>query len=131
MTVGGVSMTMSGTPADTDTFSLVANNGSSDNTNVLAMAALMNADTMNGTTFSGAYSSFIGSIGTAAQTSSTASAAQTTLITQVTAAQQSVSGVNLDEEATNMMTYEQMYQANSKVIQAAGTIFDAIIGIFS
>jgi flagellar hook-associated protein 1 len=131
MTVGGVSMTMSGTPADTDTFSLVANNGSSDNTNVLAMAALMNADTMGGATFSDAYASFVGAVGNAAQTSATSSAAQTTLIAQVTAAQQSVSGVNLDEEATNMLTYEQMYQANSKVIQAAGTIFDSIIGITS
>jgi flagellar hook-associated protein 1 len=129
MTVGGVSMTMSGTPADGDTFSLVANNGSSDNTNVLAMAALMNADTMGGATFADAYASFVGSVGTAAQSSATSSAAQTTLIAQVTAAQQSVSGVNLDEEATNMLTYEQMYQANSKVIQAAGTIFDSIIGI--
>ncbi|CAB3778539.1 flagellar hook-associated protein FlgK [Pararobbsia alpina] len=129
MTVGGVSMTLSGTPVNGDTFSLVANNGSGDNTNVLAMAALMNANTMGNTTFSGAYSSFVGAIGNAAQTSSTASAAQTTLIAQVTAAQQSVSGVNLDEEATNLLTYEQMYQANSKVIQAAGTIFDSIIGI--
>jgi flagellar hook-associated protein 1 FlgK len=131
MTVGGVSMTVSGTPADGDTFSMVANNGGSDNTNVLAMAALMNATTMNGASFSDSYATFVGAIGNAAQTSGTASAAQNTLITQVTAAQQSVSGVNLDEEATNMLTYEQMYQANSKVIQTAGTIFDAIIGITS
>lgn len=129
MVVGGVSVTMSGTPAAGDTFSMVANNGASDNSNVLALAALMNATSMGNSTFAGAYSTFVGAIGSAAATTQTASAAQTTLISQVTAAQQSVSGVNLDEEATNMLTYEQMYQANSKVIQAAGTIFDAIIGI--
>ena len=130
--VGGVTFTMSGTPATGDTYTLTAQPfGVSDNTNALQLADLFTNTTMGSQTFAGAYSTFVGAIGDAESTTSTASAAQTTLISQVTQAQQSVSGVNLDEEATNMMTYEQMYQANSKVIQAASTIFDAIIGITS
>ncbi|CAM2138467.1 flagellar hook-associated protein 1 FlgK [Pararobbsia alpina] len=128
--VGGVTFTMAGTPAAGDTYTLTAQPfGPSDNTNALAMANVLQAKTMGNQTFAGAYSTFVGAIGDAESTTNTANQAQTTLVSQVTQAQQSVSGVNLDEEATNMMTYEQMYQANSKVIQAAGTIFDAIIGI--
>ncbi|HTJ95019.1 MAG TPA: flagellar hook-associated protein FlgK [Pararobbsia sp.] len=130
--VGGVTFSMGGTPNAGDTFTLTSQpSGQSDNTNVLAMANLLTANTMGGQSFAGAYATFVGAIGDAESTSNTANQAQTTLISQVTQAQQSVSGVNLDEEATNMMTYEQMYQANSKVIQAASTIFDAIIGITS
>ena len=38
-------------------------------------------------------------------------------------------GVNQDEETGNLLMYQQMYQANAKVIQTASTIFDAILGI--
>ena len=130
--MGGVTFTMSGTPAAGDTFTFQTQPfGPSDNTNALALANVLTSKTMGTQTFAGAYATFVGAIGDAESSTDTASQAQTTLISQVTQAQQSVSGVNLDEEATNMMTYEQMYQANSKVIQAASTIFDAIIGITS
>ncbi|MDP3865338.1 MAG: flagellar basal body rod C-terminal domain-containing protein, partial [Rhodoferax sp.] len=43
--------------------------------------------------------------------------------------QQSVSGVNQDEETANLLMYQQMYQANAKVIQTASTMFDAVLGI--
>ena len=48
-------------------------------------------------------------------------------MSQITALQQSVSGVNLDEEATNLVMYQQLYQANSKVIQAAQSLFNTIL----
>ena len=43
--------------------------------------------------------------------------------------QQSESGVNLDEEAANLIRYQQFYQANAKVIQTGSTIMDAILGL--
>jgi flagellar hook-associated protein 1 FlgK len=52
------------------------------------------------------------------------------LVTLLTSAQQSVSGVNINEEAANLLQYQQLYQANSKVIQTAETLFQTIIGIF-
>jgi flagellar hook-associated protein 1 FlgK len=55
--------------------------------------------------------------------------AQSSLTSQIRAAQQSISGVNQDEETANLLMYQQMYQANAKVIQTASTIFDAILGI--
>ena len=51
------------------------------------------------------------------------------MIKQITAAQQSVSGVNLDEEAANLIKYQQMYQANSKVISTANTLFETLLNI--
>ena len=54
--------------------------------------------------------------------------AQDTIVTQTQAAQQSLSGVNLDEEAANLIRYQQAYQASGKVLQVASTLFDTILG---
>ncbi|MGM0639184.1 MAG: flagellar basal body rod C-terminal domain-containing protein, partial [Pseudomonadota bacterium] len=43
--------------------------------------------------------------------------------------QQSESGVNLDEEAANLLRYQQFYAANARVIDTASTIFDTILGL--
>jgi flagellar hook-associated protein 1 len=51
------------------------------------------------------------------------------LLQQNTTQQQSVSGVNLDEEAANLLRYQQAYQACGKVMQIASTLFDVVIGI--
>ena len=51
------------------------------------------------------------------------------LLTQATESQQSVSGVNLDEEAANLIKYQQAYQAAGKVMQIAGTLFDTLLSI--
>lgn len=56
-----------------------------------------------------------------------AATAQTTLVSQITSQQQSVSGVNIDEEATNLLQFQQLYQANSKVIQTAESLFQTLI----
>ena len=54
-------------------------------------------------------------------------AAQQGLTEQLTALQQSESGVNLDEEAANLIRYQQYYQANAKVIETGSTILDTIL----
>ena len=51
------------------------------------------------------------------------------LLAQATAAQQSVSGVNLDEEAANLLKYQQAYQAAGKVMQIASTLFDTLLSL--
>ena len=50
-------------------------------------------------------------------------------MTQLTERQQSVSGVNLDEEYANLSKYQQFYMANAQVLQTANTIFDALMSI--
>ena len=48
---------------------------------------------------------------------------------QAELAQQSLSGVNLDEEAVNLIRYQQAYQAAAKAISVANTLFDEILAV--
>ena len=56
-------------------------------------------------------------------------AAQENLAVQARENQQSLSGVNLDEEAANLIRYQQAYQASGKVIEIASRLFDTLLGI--
>lgn len=76
-----------------------------------------------------AYASLVSFVGSTTNTYKSTSAAQQTLLQQTQTAQQSNSGVNLDEEAANLIKYQQLYQANSKVIQTASTLFSTILQI--
>ena len=49
------------------------------------------------------------------------------MTTQARAAQQSLSGVNLDEEAANLLRYQQAYQASGKLIQIAASVFQSLL----
>jgi len=130
----GVSATISGTPANGDTFTISANKGgSSDGSNALAMANLGTAKSLNGGTDSltSAYANYVNQIGNETNNLQNSSTSATAVLTQATSAQQSVSGVNLNEEAANLIQYQQLYQANSKVIQTASTLFTTLLGIFN
>jgi len=130
----GVSATISGTPANADTFTIAANTGgSSDGSNALAMANLGTAKSLNGGTDSltSAYANYVNQIGNETNNLQSSSTSATAVLTQATSAQQSVSGVNLNEEAANLIQYQQLYQADSKVIQTASTIFTTLLGIFN
>ncbi|MDR3433068.1 MAG: flagellar hook-associated protein FlgK [Rouxiella aceris] len=105
-----------------------ATSGVSDNTNAQALLNLQTADLVEGkTTLSGAYASLVSSVGTQVDTLQTNNTSQTNIVTQLTAQQQSISGVNLDEEYGDLQRYQQYYIANSQVIQTASTVFNAII----
>jgi flagellar hook-associated protein 1 FlgK len=55
--------------------------------------------------------------------------AQTNVLNQVTQRMESISGVNLDEEAANLMRFQQAYQASAQLIQVSNTLFDTLIGV--
>ncbi|WP_248320704.1 MULTISPECIES: flagellar hook-associated protein FlgK [unclassified Caballeronia] len=134
ITSNGVSATLSGVPADKDVFNIAANKGgTSDGSNALAMANLVSAKSLNGgtDTLTGSYASYVNDIGNQANQLKATSSSQTALLNQATAAQQSVQGVNLNEEAANLIQYQQLYQANSKVIQTASSLFQTLLGIFN
>lgn len=105
--------------------------GVSDGSNALLLGALQNKKTMAGGTasFSDAYAQLVGTVGNKARQVQVSSTAQSSLTLQIRTAQQSVSGVNQDEETANLLMFQQMYQANAKVIQTASTLFDAVLGI--
>jgi flagellar hook-associated protein 1 len=130
----GVSATISGTPANGDSFTIAANKGgSSDGSNALALANLGKAKSLNGGTDSltSAYANYVNQIGNETNNLKSSSTSASAVLTQATTAQQSVSGVNLNEEAANLIQYQQLYQANSKVIQTASTLFSTLLGIFN
>jgi flagellar hook-associated protein 1 FlgK len=129
---GGASFTLSGSPANGDMFSIAPNaNGGGDNRNAQALAGLADRTLMgNGTaTFASAYGQVVAAVGNAAQQADIEHQAQAALLDQTHAAQQALSGVNLDEEAANLQRYQQAYQASSKALAIAGSLFDSILDI--
>ncbi|MBU6487328.1 MAG: flagellar hook-associated protein FlgK [Burkholderiales bacterium] len=128
----GVTVSISGTPANGDTFTIAPNTGTFDGRNALAMSKLVSNASLNGgtSTLTAAYASYVNNIGNAASQLKAANTSQTALVAQITSAQQAVSGVNLNEEAANLLQYQQAYQANSKVIQTAESMFQTLMGIF-
>ncbi len=132
ITINGWTTQISGTPVAGDIFTVTQNtNATTDGSNVLLMTALQTANTLvNGTTsFQGAYGQLIGQVGSQTRELSVVSQAQTSLLDQVTASQQAVSGVNLDEEAANLIRYQQAYQAAAKAIQIASSMFDTLLSL--
>jgi flagellar hook-associated protein 1 FlgK len=129
-TVAGVSFRVTGAPATGDSFSLADNNaGSGDNANALSLAALQTAHTMEGgkTSFQGAYGQLIGKLGTQTRSAQVTSQAQTSLLAQAQQTRDAVSGVNLDEEAANLVRYQQAYQAIAQVISVADQTFQTLM----
>ncbi|WBY00604.1 flagellar hook-associated protein FlgK [Ramlibacter tataouinensis] len=128
----GMSFVLSGAPAEGDSFTVSRNGaGVSDGRNALLLRALQGAKTMDGGTasFAQAYAQLVSSVGNRSNQLGIASEAQASVTAQIRAAQQSVSGVNQDEETANLLMFQQMYQGNAKVIQTAAAIFDAILAI--
>jgi flagellar hook-associated protein 1 FlgK len=129
---GGLSFTMQGTPAAGDTFTVGPNtSGSGDNRNAQLLAGLASRNLVgNGTaTFSGAYGELVAAVGNQTNQAQIEGDAQNALLDQSQQALQSVSGVNLDEEAAALQKYQQAYQASAKVLAIAGSLLDAILSI--
>jgi flagellar hook-associated protein 1 FlgK len=105
--------------------------GVGNNENALALAALQTTKTMNGgtATFQSAYSQLVSSVGNKAREVQVAEQAQDVQLEQAIAARESVSGVNLDEEAANLIRFQQAYQAAARVMGIAGTLFEEVLGV--
>ena len=110
--------------------------GTGDNSNALQMAALQTKTlvdgTRNGTTtglqsFQNAYVTAASVVGNATSSVKLSSSAADTNLQQTTVAKSNVSGVNLDQEAADLIRYQQAYQASSKVISIAQTLFQQIL----
>jgi flagellar hook-associated protein 1 FlgK len=137
LTYNGWTADLSGAPGTGDTFTIAPNvNGTVDNRNALQLAALQTKNTLmnNGsgaptTSYVGAYSQMVSNVGNKTREIDITNKAQKTLVDQVRQSQQSLSGVNLDEEAANLIRYQQAYQAAGKMIQVATTMFDTLISL--
>jgi flagellar hook-associated protein 1 FlgK len=103
-----------------------------DNRNALALQDLQSKDIVGGSaSLSGAYGALVSDVGNRTNIIQVNLDARQGLTDQLRAVQQSESGVNLDEEAANLIRFQQFYQANARVIDTASTIFDTILGLRS
>jgi len=126
----GYQVHLTGTPATGDTFTVNYNTGGTgDNRNALALAGLQTKGALdNGrTTYEQAYGQLVSSVSTQTHSAQLNLAAQTTLLSQSKEQRASMSGVNLDEEAANMLRFQQAYQAAAQVIATASSMFDTLL----
>lgn len=124
-------VTLSGSaPKTLDSFVLQPA-GSGDNRNALAMSALASAQTLgNGSaSFSQAYANLTGMVGNSGQQAKLTANSEQATLNQAQQAQQSISGVNLNEEAANMLRYQQAFQASAKAIGIAAQLFNSILNL--
>src|SRR5215469_9359256 len=127
----GMQLTLAGAPASGDTFTVSPNSpaNTGDNSNILAMTDALSASALNGGTASvtGAANSLVSQIGVITQQAQNSATTQQTVNQNATTALNNVSGVNLDQEAAQMLQYQQAYQAMAQVIQASGQMFTSLI----
>ncbi|AOX99806.1 flagellar hook-associated protein FlgK [Jeongeupia sp. USM3] len=132
VSTNGWTMKLDGTPAAGDVVNIGPNpKGDADGRNALAMAALQTQKLMNNgsVSFQDAYGQMVSRVGVQTNDAKIMAGAQDTVLSQAEDARASVSGVNLDEEAANLLRYQQAYQAASKVIQIAQEAFQSILQI--
>ena len=133
-----VSQSISGRPENGDKFSIDFNkNGVSDNRNALKLADLQNkqvvgvdpnsANSNSGMNFNNGYGDMIERVGTLTAQARRDDVATGAILQQATDSRNSVSAVSLDEEAANLIQFEQYYNASAQVIQVARTLFDTLI----
>lgn len=127
----GWSMTLDGTPVAGDTFNLSRTPPrSADNANARELATVDTRAVLNGGTLglTAGLSQITARVGTEANHAQLNLDAQEAIHAQVTAERESVSGVNLDEEAADLMRFQQAYQAAAQVISTADNMFQTLLG---
>jgi flagellar hook-associated protein 1 FlgK len=128
----GWTIQISGTPAAGDVFTVSANTGGvSDNRNALLLAGLQTTKTLAGgsASYESAYAQIVSEVGNATRETEVTAAAQRSILEQAEGARQSLSGVNLDEEAANLLRYQQAYQASGKMIEIASKLFETLLAL--
>lgn len=126
----GYQAAINGQPKAGDTFTIGFNtNGKNDNRNALLMVALETQSTMQGGTmsFGDGYGKLVEEVGTKSSLSKINTEASKSLLEQSQTMRDQISGVNLDEEAANLIKFQQLYQANAQVISVARELFDTLL----
>ena len=141
ISLNGINFVITGAPANGDTFTISPSYGSSftatnDNRNALQLTGLQTANTLVNNaagaataSYQSTYSQLVSLVGNKTREMDIRSQAQTSLIAQTRQENQSFSGVNMDEEAANLLRYQQAYQAAGKALQISTTLFDTLLSL--
>ncbi len=124
-----LTLVLNGIPANGDIITLGSSSAIGDNRNALALADLQIAKTLNGGTqsFADSYGVTVANVATRTHQAEIGQKTQQGLLDQVNLRHESLSGVNLDEEAANLIKFQQAYQAASQIITVSNTVFNALI----
>ncbi|MFK8029904.1 MAG: flagellar hook-associated protein FlgK [Gammaproteobacteria bacterium] len=128
--VNGASFELSGSPATGDTFTIDSNAGGvGDNSNMLAIANLQSVGILDGGSSSlvSSIGQLVAEVGSTTRQTGNSLDAQGTLLNQSLERRESISGVNLDEEAANMLRYQQAYEAAAQMITVADSMFATLL----
>jgi flagellar hook-associated protein 1 FlgK len=133
ITYNGWTIEINGTPAAGDTFTVASNTGGSgDSRNALLLANLQTGALVEGgLTLAESYGRLVAEVGNSTHEAEISVGAQQRFLKEAQARQQAVSGVNLDEEAANLLRYQQAYQAAGKLVSIANLLFDTLLGLRS
>ncbi len=126
----GWTVVIQGSPAAGDSFTVGPNTGGAgDNRNALALAGQGQAAVMEGqsATYGEAYGRLVSQVGARTRNAQQTEEARQALLRQAQEARDAVAGVNLDEEAAQLMQYQQAYQAAARVVTVAQTMFDTLL----
>ncbi|OYW92331.1 MAG: flagellar biosynthesis protein FlgK, partial [Alishewanella sp. 32-51-5] len=135
----GFDFNITGVPRPGDTFTIAFNeNGFNDNRNGLELSALQNASLVrrnpepfgagvNQYSLNQSYATMVGNIGERTRQARTADEANTAILEQTTLWYESLSGVNLDEEAADLVRFQQSYAAAAKILATSQTVFDTLL----
>lgn len=129
ITANGWSAELKGAPEPGDSFTIEFNqSATADNSNSAQLSSLQFDNTVGGTaTYQESYSNLINQVGTVTRQATISRDSKATLLDQAIATRDSISGVNLDEEAINLAKYQQAYEAAAKVIAASRDMFQTIL----
>ena len=137
----GFELKLNGVPKDGDVVKVgITQYPMGNNGNALTLLALRDEDLVGrieqasganapGATVTNAYAQIIGSIGVQVQDAQTSSDISATRASNATALLTNLTGVNLDEEASRLIQFQQAYQASAKILQVAQTVFDTLLNI--
>lgn len=129
ISINGWSFELNGAPATGDTFTVqpISADPSGDNRNASLLAGVSSAKVLDGGTLIDGYAGLVSSLGNRARELQVNSQAQDKTLSQLQEQEQSVSGVNLDEEAGNLLFQQQAYQAAGKLLGIATSLFQEIL----
>ena len=130
ITYQGLHMSFTSPPKKGDGFRMDGNvDGTGNNDNILALAALERKSLIGNKTLGTAYIDHVNDMGNIARQATIAKVALTVVHDQAVSTRDQVSGVSLDVEAADLIRFQQAYQASAKILQVASQLFDSILQV--
>ncbi len=130
ITYQGLQLSLTSAPKAGDIFTLDGNkDGTGNNDNMLALVGLERKPVIGGKTLANAYIDHVNEMGNIARQATISKAALTVVHEQAVSTRDQVSGVSLDQEAADLIRFQQAYQASAKILQVASQLFDSILQV--